>query len=358
MWNQLLSRLRFVAFLLVFASGFVFPLRSTMAAELGIIAVPEKLSEPDVGRFIAMIDRLKRQHSTINLALLGGSELEPTSGDYRNVKEKLGGYNYMGKTLAAGTNYFGINLINTTRRDISDDLEATPWTSPVMLQRFVALLTAVTKEMRPLVTQFILGNEVDVYFEKHPDELEDYLAFYRAAVPHLRQAFPGVKLGISVTFDGLHKGRQASIAQLIAASDAAFVTFYPQGVYTDGVISPAITGLDEIIASAQGKDVYLQEVGYPSASVPPGLTPEMQAEFFRTIIPAIDQRPQIKMAAVFAMHDIDSVTCDRLMAYYGFSGVPKVALEGFRTMLCSLGLRQADGKPKPAWDAVITQLKP
>lgn len=46
------------------------------------------------------------------------------------------------------------------------------------------------------------------------------------------------------------------------------------------------------------------------------------------------------------------------MAYYGFSGVPKVALEGFRTMLCSLGLRQADGKPKPAWDAVITQLKP
>lgn len=328
------------------------------AAELGIIAVPEKMSEPDIGRFVAMIDTLKRQHSTINLALIGGAELEPTAGDYRNVKEKLGGYNYMGKTLASGTNYFGINLINTTRRDISADLETTPWTSPLMLQRFVALLTAVTKEMQPRVTQFILGNEIDVYFEKHPDELDGYLAFYRAATPYLRQAFPDAKLGMSVTFDGLHKGRQASIAKIIAASDAAFVTFYPPGVYSDDAISSAITGLDEIIAAAQGKDVYLQEVGYPSASIPAGLTPEKQAEFFRTVLPAINQRSQIKLAAIFAMHDIDSVTCDRLTGYYGFAGAPKAALAGFRTFLCSLGLRQADGKPKPAWDAVVAQLKP
>lgn len=357
MMNQFIAKLCVTVCLLVFAVGVVLPNHAT-AAELGIIAVPEKLSEPDIGRFIAMMDMLKRQHSAVNLALLGGSELEPTAGDYTNVKEKLGGYNYMGKTLAVGTNYFGVNLINTTRRDISSDLETTPWTSPLMLQRFVALLSQITKEIQPHVTQFILGNEIDVYFEKHPDELDGYLAFYHAAEPYLRQAFPGAKLGMSVTFEGLHKGRQASIAKIIAASDAAFVTFYPQGIYTDGAISPAVTGLDDIIAAAQGKDVYLQEVGYPSASSPPGLTPEMQAEFFRTIIPAINQRDQIKMAAVFAMHDIDGVTCDRLTGYYGFAGAPKAALEGFRTLLCSLGLRDANGKPKPAWDAVVTQLKP
>ena len=327
---------------------------SAKAAEIGIILIPKYAFQGSIQDFIDGIALLKQANNHINLALLGWHELEPTAGTYK-AKDKLGGYLYMDQGAQMRARYFGISVINTTRRDISDDLESVKWSDQLMISRFTKLMDEVKKEMPLDLTQFIIGNEVDIYFEKHPDELDDYLKFYTLARAVVHERFPHAVIGASVTYEGLTKNRTAIIARILAASDAAFFTFYPPMLDTGASkINPA-ADLDRLLLATGNKDVYLQEVGFPSG--PAGVsTPELQADFFRAVIPAINARPQIKLATIFALHDFDAGLCDKFIDYYGLSALPDAALKGFQGMLCSLGLIDAGGTPKPSWFTVYQQL--
>ena len=82
---------------------------------------------------------------------------------------------------------------------------------------------------------------------------------------------------------------------------------------------------------------------------------KQQAKFFETIIPAIQKRPQIKFASIFALHDFDEKGCKGLIGYYGMGGLFSLTQQGkdFQGFLCSLGLLREDGTPKPSWDAAM-----
>lgn len=322
---------------------------AAIAAEIGIIILPRDFSKLKVEDFINAVNEVKQTGSSVNLTLLGGLELEPSPGKFA-VKEKLGGFNYMAKTLNSTTNYFGVSLINTTRRDISADLITTPWTNPEMLERFSGLLDKIQMHLEVNPTQFLVGNEVDVYFESHPDELASYLDFFKKARLLILEKYPSAQVGMSVTFEGLKKNRAKIIRQIIEAGDAAFFTYYPLSVNEQS--NPDYQqDIDEILETAGGKQVFLQEIGY--STLPLSVTSEQkQEEFFKFILPVIRQEPRITMAAIFAQHDIDPPMCQTLIKYYGFSKASGEFKSLFRDMICSLGLKTFDGKAKPAWNTV------
>lgn len=322
---------------------------SAIAAEIGIIVLPRDISKLNVEDFISAVNEVKQAGSRVNLALIGGQELEPSPGKFA-VKEKLGGYNYMAKILNSKTNYLGVSLINTTRRDISADLIKTPWTNPKMLKRFSKLLDKIQMHLDVIPTQFLIGNEVDVYFESHPNELSPFLEFFKRARLLILEKYPTAQVGMSVTFEGLKKNRAKMIRQIIEASDAAFFTYYPLGVNEQS--NPDYQqDINEIVKTAGAKQVFLQEVGY--STLPLLVTSaQKQDEFFKLILPVIQQEPQITMAAIFAQHDIDPPMCQTLIKYYGFSRASGEFKSLFRDMICSLGLKTFDGSAKPAWNTV------
>jgi hypothetical protein len=105
-----------------------------------------------------------------------------------------------------------------------------------------------------------------------------------------------------------------------------------------------------MLAVANGKPVILQELGYPASTLL-GSSDAKQAEFFAN---AIDQwskidGTQMPFVNLFLLHDFTAEECHAFGDYYG---IPNNAQ--FEAYLCTLGLRLADGTPRPAWQAVVT----
>lgn len=320
------------------------------AADWGILPFPKESGIFRVEDYVDALKMVKGINAPIQVSVNAWSEMEPRTGRFE-IEKHLGGLAYGHSDLGL-TPYFGISVINTTRRDMPAELMQTAWDDPVMLQRFEALLDATLEKIPTTLPTFIIGNEVDVYFESRPYEIAPYLAFYAKASAAARLRFPQAKIGIAVTYEGLIKGRSKIIKQMVAASDAAFFTYYPIFDMTAQPVANVPAHLAHLVASAQGKDVYLQEIGYPSAM---GASEAQQAEFFAIAIPAVEALPQIKLASIFLLHDLDPKLCRSLTGYYGLgnAGALTQALSDF---LCSLGVRRLDGTPKPAWDVVARLL--
>lgn len=328
------------------------------AADISIMAIPREVSKLRAEDYLDTLKTIREAApGKLFVSLWTWEKLEPEK-DETIVEKELGGINYAIEEHGF-IPYCGVTVIDTVKRVLPEDLRDAAWDDPRLITRYREIIQQVKKYQAAPPAYFVIANEADVYFEKHPDELPAFLHFVASAKRAIREAFPEAVIGISGTYEGLHRGgeRARIVRSLIAASDAAFYTFYP--VIDLKPVAPAQTPalLDAMIRAAGDKAVVLQEVGYPSRLA--ATSPQLQADFFATIIPAIQSRPQIAVAAIFALHDFDEATCDYLGGYYGFGGLAKMTpwVRDFRAFICSLGLKEADGTPKPSWSAVLHALR-
>lgn len=335
-------------------SAFLLSTPLAKAAEWGVLPVPAHMLEAKPQDLTDVINRVKAIHAPVHVNILGWHDLEPKKETY-DIDGRLG-------TLAYGISqglvpYFGISVINTVRRDLPDDLADAQWDNPEFLTRFTKLIDATSKKLPQSVPYILVGNEVDVYLEKHPDEIDGFFTFFSKASAIVKQRYPNAKVNMSITFEGLLRGKARTeiIARAITASDDAVFTFYP--FFDWKPVPPADTPklLDTLVEHAQGKNILLQEVGYPSATSLKS-SEAQQAEFFQHIIPAINQQPQIKLASVFLLTDFDAKVCSMFTAYYGLNSWSGPS-NPFHDFLCSLGVHDEDGKPKAAWKVISDLLR-
>lgn len=336
-------------------AGFIALCGTAHAADVAIMPLPAHVSDMKAGDFIAALKTVREQiDSPLFVSLWTWKQMEPEKGESKVGKES-GGLNY---AVSLGYRpYIGLTVIDTVKRVVPQDLDKLSWSDAAFITRYRDRVEDLSRHTPITARFFIIANEADVYLEKHPEEAEDFKRFVRAAKDDIRRVYPDAQTGVTVTYEGLHKGgERGRIARdMIEISDAAFLTYYP--VWDMQVTKPQATTehLDMMIKIAAGKDIILQEIGY--ASGVQGSSPEAQAEFFLTILPAIAGRPQIKVASIFALHDFDQKTCDDLVIYYGFGAWKETPwVRYFRDYVCTLGLIDAGGRPKPSWDAVVKSL--
>ncbi len=272
------------------------------------------------------------------------SELEPTPGsfDLASLKNDL---DYMARVrgLAVEVN---LQILNTTEKETPADLVDTTFDAPEMLSRFRALFD----EIRPLLDSHVrylaIGNEVDIYLEAHPDEWSPYREFYRGAAAYARQQAPWLQIGVTATFSGASGPAANHVAELNAVSDVWILTYYPlEGKFQAENPNAPETDFPAMVDGADGKQVVLQEVGYPSAERL-GSSEAEQAEFVGSVFRAWEATGEaIPFLNYFLLHDFTGSMCDEMLVYYGFAD------EDFKSYLCSIGLRQADGTAKAGWGA-------
>ncbi len=325
-----------------------------MAAEFTILPYPRQGLKSGVDDFVAAVNDMKEIGST-------GIVITKTWVDMEPKKRSYDGLHQLGKDFNFNTDdgrhvFFGFQPINTVKRSLPPDLMDKAWDDPDLIGRFQELVDHFSLEGAKPPKYISLANEADVYFETHPKEVEAFLKFYQRASVVAKQAFPSARIGITVTYDGLVKGRGAVIQKLVDASELAIFTYYPM---TDLKVQPVENvgeNLDAILQVAGEKDLLLQEVGYPSGASLES-SPEKQAAFFKHVIGAIQQRDQIKFAGLFMLHDFEPELCDQLVGYYGFEKAPAEPKQRFREFLCTLGVKSFGGAEKPAWKAVKEALK-
>ncbi|HMI57869.1 MAG TPA: hypothetical protein VK511_07470, partial [Gemmatimonadaceae bacterium] len=317
------------------------------ARTLSISASPRQIPPPTGADFVAAFDLAYGAGARGQLIAATWKELEPTSGAL-DVSSLINQLDYVPGRMP--TIYVGIQLINTVAKEVPADLADTAFDAPVMRTRFHALIDALATALPGTVTYLSIGNEVDGYLQA-TNQWTQYRMFYEDALDYAHTRMPGVRVGVTAGYDGLVGASRAQMATLNTRSDVIMLTYYPIGVgFAVGAPTIARTAFPAMLTAANGKPVVIQELGYPASPLL-GSSDAMQAEFFAD---AIDQWSKIDGARMpyvnlFLLHDFTEEECHAFGDYYG---IPDNA--EFEAYLCTLGLRHADGTPRPAWQAVVT----
>lgn len=278
------------------------------------------------------------------------SALEPTIGvrRYEQFKKDLSAHIAEDDAVC-----IGLQVINTTTREMPADLKDLDWTNLKLRARFRSVIDSLVPVLDSRVKYLSIGNEVDVYLNSHPEEWNPYLEFYAEMVRYVHSIVPWVKVGVTGTFDGVSKKVSGPMSSLNYYSDVWIFTYYPLNAdFTPRAPEGVFADVQRMTALAGSKPVVIQEAGYP-ASDSLGSTEGEQATFVRNLFSAwYAQRARIPFLNYFLLHDFPADLCDSLAGYYGLAGN-----RNFREYLCSLGLRKADGTPRAAWEVFVEEGK-
>lgn len=273
--------------------------------------------------------------------------LEPKSG-VSNLQEVKNTLDYLGNKRGL-TLLLGIQVINTTAKAVPGDLASAPFDSQQTKARFHGLIDRLKGTLNGHVKYLSIGNEVDMYLSQHGGEWAAYKSFYQDALAYTRSALPGVKVGVTATFAGAGGNSQANVSDLNKTSDILVLTYYPLGGgYRPQAPSTGGQDLAKMVSMAQGRQIVLQEVGYPTSSQL-GSSEQNQAAFIASALKAWQAvGGSIPFLNIYELHDVAPDTCNQLAGSYGLGNDAS-----FKAYLCTLGLRKADGTPKAGWQSLV-----
>jgi hypothetical protein len=241
-----------------------------------------------------------------------------------------------------------LNPLDTNVVRVPADLRALAFDDPAFITRYKAAITyALGRLPNTTLSCVVIGNEIDVALGSDTVKWAQYGRFFQAVAAHVRSLRPGVPVGAKVSFMSVDS---ANLALVLAHADALMLTYY----LVDGsfmVRNPAVVAGDfaRMVQVAQGKPIYLLEAGCPTSTAN-NSSPELQAQFVRSVFTAWDRYPEhIKLINFLWMHDISPAEVSNWLTYYGSASA---GLAGF---LGSLGLRTYAGVNKPGFDALRQQ---
>ena len=275
------------------------------------------------------------------------SDLEPSPGKF-DLLDAVNSIQFLCKQKSF-TVLVNLPVINSTVKEIPADLYRVPFNSSEMAQRFHDLIDGISPLMDPHVKYLVIGNEVDVYLSRNPEEWDAYQKFYEDALDYVHHKIPGILVGVCVTHEGVKGAYSANILSLTRKSDVWVTTCYPFG-NNFKPLKPDSVGaiLEQMVQFSGNLPVVIQEIGYPSAAFLDS-SEKNQADFVSATLRAWgDQGEKIPFLSFWEMYDPSEEEVEQLASYYGLSGSPQ-----FKAYLKSLGFRNSDGSPKPAWSAFI-----
>lgn len=252
------------------------------------------------------------------------------------VQDQLGLAKFIGADI-----HVTFTGINTSTKSMPADLGTLPLGSPQTQKRWEEALLKVVQILPKNIKSLALGNEVDVYFNEHKDEIPAWNDMMKTSRALLRGAGVTAPIGVITTFDGARRHPEL-VKQLQQPWDVYMTTYYPvDQSFTVLPISEVPAHFKTLESLAGNRPLYITEFGCP-ASEQNKSSEDIQADFINASFTEIKKRPNIKLASYFLQADFSNQMLDLFEYYY------KLKDDRFRAYLGSLGLHQTDGKPRKA----------
>jgi hypothetical protein len=236
-----------------------------------------------------------------------------------------------------------VRIIDTNQRAMPADLMGKPFDGEETGARLDRLLDAVLARLEGKVKYFLVGNEIDAYFNQHPGEVQAFAKLVARAGAHIRTRVPDAQISVSTTLAGLKD--RVRLRPILDQTTFFALTYYP--ISADFLVqdpSTADTDFPRILAAAGSQQIFLQEVGCPT-SPNNGSSEEKQAEFFSRVLDRIGGNPGRFIGVNFTfMSDFSDSLVRSLTAYYQMPGADR-----FASFLKTLGMFDDEGRPKKAW---------
>jgi hypothetical protein len=244
-----------------------------------------------------------------------------------------------------------VRVIDTNQRAMPADLMGQSFDAEETGVRLDRLLDAVLPRLAGRVKYFLIGNEIDVYFKQHPAEVQAFAKLVARAAAHIRSRVPDAQISISTTLDGIEDAGQ--LRPILDQTTFFALTYYP--LNPDFVVrDPSTVDADfpRILAAAGSKQIFLQEVGYPTSAFN-GSSEEKQAAFFSRVLDRVAGSPDRFIGVNFTfMSDFSDSLVKNFSAYYGMPSADR-----FASFLKTLGMFDDRGRPKKSWAVFESKVK-
>jgi hypothetical protein len=236
-----------------------------------------------------------------------------------------------------------IRVIDTNQRAMPADLMGQPFDAEETGARLDRLLDAVLPRLKGRVKYFLVGNEIDAYFNQHPGEVQAFARLVARAGAHIRGRVPDAQISVSTTLAGIEDSPR--LRPILDQTAFFALTYYP--LNPDFVVrdpSAVNTDFPRIMEAAGSKQIFLQEVGYPTSATN-GSSEEKQAEVFSRVLDRVASDPGRFIGVNFTfMSDFSDSLVKSFSAYYRMPGADR-----FASFLKTLGMFDDQGRPKKAW---------
>jgi hypothetical protein len=240
------------------------------------------------------------------------------------------------------------------RGALPPDLVKEPLDSKLFLDRWAAFIRASAERIGWGEGSLIMiGNEVDTFFQSHPEEVAAANTFLEKSVDIVHDIVPGSRVMHTINPVNLKDERIREFTERINQhTDVVGYNWYDiRDNFRVDQLSDLRALVAEWVASCNGKQMVISEIGIPTGQEG-GSSDEMQAERVRELFDVVDSYPRDQvLGAIWLGLDDWPVETLREWVKHQFPGF---AGDGaFLSFLVTLGLRRNDKTPKAgfvAWE--------
>jgi hypothetical protein len=233
------------------------------------------------------------------------------------------------------------------------DLQDAPFDRPDMLDRFESFVAEAARRggWNDGDTVVMLGNELDMWAARYPEEVPAFVRFVNEGADAIRRHAPEARVVNSLTLGVLDEPGGADLVKAVNENaDLLALQWYDlRPDFTIRRLSDLGREVDRMLAIAAGRPLLISEIGLPTHGT--CLSSErLQAERVAELFAVLDGygRHEIEGAVWLGL---DDWPVEVLEPYVAQQFPELVGNAEFLCFLTSLGLRDRDGNPKEGYRA-------
>lgn len=307
---------------------------------------------PPEGDYAKEFEEAQKAGLEHNVLSFDWADLETKEGEYKPATNFLEIANawYPPRKVPV---HLMIRPIHTNQDARPAFLKGKAFDDPKVIAAFKKLLDWAFAQIPDLdVPSLSIGSESDLWLEMDETCWKAFGTFLKETAAHARKLRPGLKVASEFRLAGIRGKSAARLKELLAHCDVAGVSDYPTDDQTIALDPATVRAtFKDACTFAGSKPVFFYQLGYPSGAGCKS-SEAKQAAFIREVFSAWDQHDKsVAFVNITWTVDIPAAAVEGYTKYYQYD------TPAFRDFLGSLGLRHEDGKPKPAWEALIEETK-
>lgn len=219
-----------------------------------------------------------------------------------------------------------------------------------------------------IVDTVIIGGSTESQFRYNEQDIPAYRDLFNGAYEILKEKHPGVMFGNSFALHNVINKNLDHVVSELAVGDVVAFSYIPVDSLNDIVRTPAEAAgdLEQAVVLAAGKPVGFLEVSWSTSDFVGG-SKDSQSEFVKRMFEFYsDNESTIEFLTWGRLHDRPAGTCVAEQQDIGSEkitvgsdsilGTNEFVIERLDRYICSSGLVDLEGTPKPAWSEFKNQI--
>jgi len=290
------------------------------------------------------------------------AQIEKTEGDYNwTVPDYVVEVNELNDMKMSAV----VSVIYTNQiGELPEDVEFTHLKEEKFKERFSDFMIDFIGRYKDTIKYFEIGNEVNIYFQEHPDEVDDFKEFYEYVYDEIKKEHPDVEVG---TIFAYHAAKETDtehiIEELADIGDFNAFTLYVHGEnYAFNRDVDDADGFFDEIEDISDKPYIITETGWSTSSMLKS-DEEKQAEYVGKTFEIFKEKDdRMEMFAYFCSNDISEKECGNAAESFISESMGDDIKETtywayFEEFICTLGLKDVDNNAKQGWNEWIKETK-